>query len=191
MMRVAFKEWAVIVDALGRGDQIIILRKGGISEGRGGFKMEHPRFLLFPTLFHQQRDSVIAAAQARYDEIAPHLARPEILRLDYYAEVTAAKELKSLAEAEALRGQHAWRDEVIAERFGWGRDKGIFAVAVRVFRLPERIELPLRPEYGGCKSWIELEGDIPVGGAKPVLTEAQFEDKVKQFHAALEFSSHC
>ncbi len=39
-MRIAFKEWAVIVDALGRGDQILILRKGGISEGRGGFQIE-------------------------------------------------------------------------------------------------------------------------------------------------------
>ncbi len=37
-VRVAFKEWTVVVDALGRGDQIIILRKGGLSEGRDGFR---------------------------------------------------------------------------------------------------------------------------------------------------------
>ena len=61
-MRIAFKEWAIVVDALGRGDQIIILRKGGISEGRGGFKVEHEQFLLFPTLFHQQRESVTDSA---------------------------------------------------------------------------------------------------------------------------------
>jgi hypothetical protein len=30
-MRIAFKEWAVVVDALGRGDQIIILRKGAVA----------------------------------------------------------------------------------------------------------------------------------------------------------------
>jgi len=29
---------------LGRGDQIIILRKGGISEGRSGFQIEHNRW---------------------------------------------------------------------------------------------------------------------------------------------------
>ena len=33
----AFKEWAVVVDALLRGEQVIILRKGGLREGRGGF----------------------------------------------------------------------------------------------------------------------------------------------------------
>ena len=32
-MRLAFKEWAIIVDALGRGEQILILRKGGLQEG--------------------------------------------------------------------------------------------------------------------------------------------------------------
>lgn len=84
-MRIAFKEWAVVVDALGRGDQIVILRKGGISEGAGGFQVEHPQFLLFPTLYHQQREHVAAAAQARYDVIAPDLPGPETLRLDFSA----------------------------------------------------------------------------------------------------------
>ncbi|MED5454303.1 MAG: DUF1802 family protein, partial [Verrucomicrobiota bacterium] len=39
-MKTAFKEWAVVIDALGRGEQIIILRKGGIHEGKGGFQMD-------------------------------------------------------------------------------------------------------------------------------------------------------
>ena len=72
-MRTAFKEWAIIVDALGRGEQIVILRKGGISEGRGGFQVTQARFLLFPTLFHQQRDAVLPDARRRYDVIAPSL----------------------------------------------------------------------------------------------------------------------
>jgi len=33
----AFKEWQVIVDALAVGEQSLLLRKGGIAEGRGGF----------------------------------------------------------------------------------------------------------------------------------------------------------
>src|SRR5258708_6269605 len=31
---IAFKEWAVVADALGHGEQILILRKGGIREIR-------------------------------------------------------------------------------------------------------------------------------------------------------------
>jgi hypothetical protein len=184
-MRAAFKEWAVIVDALGRGEQIVILRKGGISEGRGGFKMEHPQFFLFPTLFHQQRESVIESAQARYDQIAPQFPSLEILRLEFYAEVMLVEQLHSLDEANALRGQHVWRDEVIAERFDWGREKAIFALGVKVHRLAQPIELPMLESYGGCKSWIELERDIVTNGARPVLSVEEFEAKLNRLRTAL------
>src|SRR5438093_10981103 len=112
-MRVAFKEWAVVVDALGRGEQVVILRKGGIREGRKGFAVEHERFLLFPTLFHQQRESVLPGAQARFDQILPHFLDQSQVQIELLAEVRAWKVLETLADAERLRSQHIWRDEII------------------------------------------------------------------------------
>jgi hypothetical protein len=50
---IAFKEWAVVVDALGRGEQVLILRKGGIREQRGEFQADHHEFWLFPTRYHE------------------------------------------------------------------------------------------------------------------------------------------
>ena len=184
-MRTAFKEWAVVVDSLGRGDQIIVLRKGGIAEGRDGFQIEHSEFLLFPTLYHQQRDLVIPSAQARYDELAPLLPGPDIVRLEYFARVAASRRLECLSDAESLRGQHCWRDEVIADRFEWGRSENIFAIGLRVHRLPLRIELPMTPAYGGCRSWIELEKDVPLTGSQPVLDSVQFDQKLARFLGAL------
>ena len=134
-MPTAFKEWAIVVDALGRGEQILILRKGGISEGRGGFKIEHREFLLFPTLFHQQRGSVLPAAQQRFDDIAAGWTDPSSACIEFFARVVEWKRLESVEAAERLRNQHIWRDKVIAERFDWGREKRIHALAVRVFRL--------------------------------------------------------
>jgi hypothetical protein len=184
-MRIAFKEWAVVVDALGRGDQIIILRKGGISEGRSGFQAEHDRFLFFPTLFHQQRESVLPAAQTRYDVLAPELS-PNSVHIEFVAQVADWKFLDSLEAALRLRGQHIWREEVIRERFDWGKMKSIYAMAVRVFRLPLPIELPMRAEYAGCRSWVELDTIVKPDGAQPVLTDREFEEKLRRFHSALE-----
>ena len=184
-MRTAFKEWAVIVDALGRGDQILILRKGGVSEGRGGFRIEHPRFLLFPTLYHQQRESVTPDAQARFDEIAPRFPPPELVRIKYFAEAVMWRKLDSLSAAESLRGQHCWRDEFIEARFDWGKAKDIFAIAVRVYRLPLALELPMLANYGGCKSWVELDKDLPLIGAVPVLEGPVFDRLLQRFLAAL------
>jgi hypothetical protein len=184
-VRIAFKEWAVVVDALGRGDQIIILRKGGISEGRAGFQVEHPSFLLFPTLFHQQRESVLANAQERYDLIAPNFPAPDKLRIEYFAELTAWEKLDSLEAAQRLRGQHIWRDEVIAERFDWGKSKNIFALAIRVYKLAAPVELTMQPQFGGCKSWVDLETDISTEGALPVLAKGAFDTKMREFREAL------
>ena len=36
IVQTAFKEWAVIVEALGQGEQILILRKGGMPRGEAG-----------------------------------------------------------------------------------------------------------------------------------------------------------
>src|SRR5687768_10426113 len=153
-MTPAFKEWAVVVDALARGEQIFILRKGGIHEGRGGFRMEHDEFILFPTLFHQQRESVIPSAQTRFDQISPHFASPEILRVEYWAQVVEHRALDHFDQVRALAGQHIWREGILLDRFEWGREQSIYAIVVRVHRLPTKFELPMLPEYSGCKSWV-------------------------------------
>jgi hypothetical protein len=185
-VQVAFKEWEIVVDALGQGEQIILVRKGGIHEGQGGFRPEHRRFLLFPTRFHQQREFVVATAQKCFDDMHYLPAPAGFVRLESCAEVVEARRLGNLAQAKALRGQHIWRDEVIEQRFDWGKERAIYALAVRVFRLAAAVALPMNPTYGGCKSWVMLESDISLDGAVPVLDELAFEGKLTKFRTALQ-----
>lgn len=167
-MRMSFKEWAVVVDALERGEQSLILRKGGIAEGRGGFRPEHDRFLLFPTQFHQQRDQVVPAAQRRYDELVEGWTPADRLRITSWAQVKSWQKLERLEDVEALRGQHVWKDSVITERFDWGREQAIYAIHLEVFRLARPWEGALLPGYGGCKSWVELTEDVSTEGSERV-----------------------
>lgn len=183
-MQTAFKEWAVIVEALGQGEQIVILRKGGIAEGRGGFRAEHERFWLFPTRFHQQSEGVVPAASDRFETLT--FPPESILRIEYAAEVVEAHQLESLEAAKQLQGQHIWRNEVIAERFDWGRDHGIYAMAVRVRRLVVPVEMPMLEGYGGCKSWIELVPEMDFSETTPVLENAAWEEKLNAFQGALK-----
>ena len=179
----AFKEWAIVVEALGRGEQIVILRKGGISEGVGGFRAEYERFWLFPTQFHQQAKGVVPASA----EIFSEMIKPAegIAPIQFACEVVEARELDSLEQAQCLQGQHIWREEIVAERFDWGRDQGIYAMAVRVRGLGEAVELPLLEGYGGCRSWIELEPKLDFSVAQPVLTDVDFAEKLAAFQEAL------
>jgi len=54
----AFKEWSLVCRAIGTGLTSLILRKGGIHEGRRGFHFDHDAFWLFPTSFHAQREQL-------------------------------------------------------------------------------------------------------------------------------------
>ncbi len=62
-MTPAFKEWAIVCEALGGGRQSLILRKGGIAEGRDGFAFLHREFFLFPTRFHETLDKTTLPAR--------------------------------------------------------------------------------------------------------------------------------
>src|SRR5215475_1500627 len=88
---VAFKDWAAICDAMGQGRQSLILRKGGLYEGRDGFQFKHPDFFLFPTGFHEQLEKLrpgeagdLRVRGAR-DGIVPIR---ECVRLEWHATVT-------------------------------------------------------------------------------------------------------
>lgn len=183
-MKTAFKEWAVICRALAAGRQTLILRKGGIVETGGEFRPEHPEFLLFPTFSHQSPDSVVPEARSLLPTAAAE--EPEVgeVVFRHWAVVADALHVKDLPAVLRLQGRHIWSDEVIEERFHRWRDS-IYALVVRVYRLPQPVTLPLEEEYTGCKSWVDLSRDIPSEGSAPVLADDEFALRQESIRAAL------
>ncbi len=171
--QVAFKEWAVVVDALGRGEQVLILRKGGVHEQRGEFRLSHREFWLFPTQYHVAETGVIPSKRPALREIAAQ-ARADAVPIQFYAVVEAVHELADLEAVRRLQGRHVWSESVLAQRFAFGRGPGLHALVVRVYRRPEARWLALRPADGGCRSWIELATAVDTAGARPVLAAAEF-----------------
>lgn len=172
-LRVAFKEWAVICQALAEGRQVILLRKGGIAELGGAFRVEHDRFWLLPTYLHQQESGLVEG----YHHLL-HRARAErppegVVRLSHFAEVTRVDRCQTLDQAQALAGQHGWSAASVEARFRY-REPGLFVLAVRVFRVGTVVELAETPYMAGCKSWVELDADLPTEPAEPVLDDYTF-----------------
>lgn len=176
-MEAAFKEWHVVVDALGRGDQIVIMRKGGIDEGANGFEIKHRRFWLFPTQFHQQKDFVIPSAATRV--IPP--AKEDIIPIQFHCEIIDYCELTRTEQIEKIRSQHIWKDEVLVQRMTSGEKDQLHALLVRVSQLPKAIEIPMDDQYGGCRSWIHLNTNLEVDNCTPVLGKDLLEKKIQDF----------
>src|SRR5262245_58889581 len=85
---IAFKEWAAICAALAEGRQSIIIRKGGIHEGREGFRVAHDEFWLFPTYVHEAAAGLIDDAQPLLERAAAVRPREGTLHLAQYAVFT-------------------------------------------------------------------------------------------------------
>src|SRR6187401_2687501 len=124
MESIGSKEWSLICDALGRGEQSIILRKGGISEGRAGFSFRHREFFLFPTFFHEQ------VAKVRIASHNPPEAGDSIT-IRWYAKAERALRIGSLPIAEGLAPLHILTPEVVLERFGY-KAQGVHVAFLRV-----------------------------------------------------------
>jgi hypothetical protein len=166
-MSSGFKEWALICDALGAGKQSVILRKGGIAEGRAGFRFAHDEFLLFPTLFHEQLERLKLPA----DTPKP-AARPDgQIEIRYHARVEWTLDVTDPALQPQLAPFHLWRDEIVEERFRYDEKQAISLAFIRVYRLSSPFVFPDAPRYGGCRSWVTLPDVPPEITFEPVLDE--------------------
>ena len=173
MLRHALKEWAVICRALAEGRQAILLRKGGLAELGGAFRVEQPRFWLFPTYFHEQQAGIVPAAQVLLELAEANKPPAGTLRLEHWAEVVAAYQVKELDWLLRLEDLHCWSEDTVRSRFAH-RQPGLNILAVRVHQMPGVIETPDRPEFAGCRSWVDLGREFPTQGARPVMNDEAF-----------------
>jgi hypothetical protein len=181
---VAFKEWAAICAALGDGLQTLIIRKGGIDEGREGFRVEHGEFWLFPTYQHE-----VAAALEK--DAAPLLASVEAerppegtLRLAQYAVVTDVFHVLDENRLPRLAGQHLWSPQTVGERFAYRRP-GLFILTVRVYSRREPHLIPDSPHLAGCRSWVDLPLELSTDNLEPALSDDAFDQRRRQIQEVL------
>ena len=159
-MPIAFKEWAAICRALASGRQDVILRKGGIVEPGGGFRVAHDRFLLMPTFLHQSADQLIPEARDLLDGIDDDRPAAGTVVLSHVAEVVRSSKIVAIDDLRPFRRRHVWADAVVAERFHrWKDELHVLEVAVRP--LPEPLVVPWLDQYGGCTSWVTLATPDP------------------------------
>ena len=183
--RTALKEWAVLCDAMARGEIIAMVRKGGIREQRAGFAVRHDRFLLYPTYFHA-REGELAPRFRETLAIAAATQPPAgIVRLSLVADVAAVWQVGDLEVLRAIDDEHGLVWSAVESRFNYRGVPGVQVVAVRVSRLPALADVPEIRRYAGCVSWVELDEDIDVGAALAVLDDRAFDACLDRLRSAL------
>ena len=162
----ALKEWSNVIDALGRGEQIILIRKGGIADPH--FGIEADRFYLYPTYFHQ-------------GETDPRSR----VSITHWCEVVQTWSVRDMELIERLQPLVDIPRETLEARYRFRPDQALFVIAVRTFALAEPVEVAYREDYGGCRSWVSVEEEIDVEGSIPVMTDAELRAKIETIDALL------
>ena len=158
----AFKEWQVVCEALAAGRQKVILRKGGIHEGREGFAWKYEEFALFPTRFHSQKEGVKSVDWERFGEDGvSEWQEGEVVPVTWQCRVTKAVTLENWEDVQALDGLHIWTERVVRERFDWTmkgmKGQSLHAAFVEVRKNPSKMNLVYSKKcHGGCRSWLKV-----------------------------------
>ena len=185
----SFKEWAVVVEALVRGEQVLLLRKGGISEVGKHFRVAHDRFLLYPTLEHQKEELLKPAHRERLARLLAEGQDAGAINFGCLAEVAEVMELSEEEQLRSLSPYHIWSDDYAHSRLRWKPRHPLTAMLLRVYRMETPKAVPYKPHYGGCKSWVDLEEEVHLGSLTPVLDDYQFATQVRAIQDALNVAA--
>tara|TARA_R110002096_G_scaffold16662_2_gene56836 strand:- start:1775 stop:2353 length:579 start_codon:yes stop_codon:yes gene_type:complete len=156
---VAFKEWQLVAEAIGEGGQSVLLRKGGISEGKAGFQWLHEQFFLFPSFFHEQDDQVKTRLDGSKRNLAKEGWSDDHISFSVFVETVATGRITTWEEVQRLDPYHIWAENTVRERFDWGDEPGISYAVIRAFLLRDPWVLKNRKGFGGCRSWIGLPAE--------------------------------
>ncbi|ADG05243.1 DUF1802 family protein [Kyrpidia tusciae] len=178
----ALKEWAVAIRALDAGDQILLLRKGGIVEETKDFRVRGASFFLYPTYEHQKKELVKPEWHRQLEAtLRGREMPPKEVEITHAARVVEDIELQDEAALANLADLHIWTENYASQRLHWRPYKPLHVLAVRVYRLDEPRILPVRETYLGCTSWIRLEDQVSSRGV-PVLGDQEFRERLEAVH---------
>ncbi len=199
-MPIAFKEWAVTVRALAEGEQLITLRKGGVREPGKHFRVEHERFFLYPTFDHQRSDLVRESHQPELRRAleegvwadgepsvhqlhhGPGVQPPDRVRIRAWAAIAAQYTITDARTVDALSPFYVWTPDYAEKRLEWKRRHPLHVLLLRTYRIPRPVTVKVKDEYGGCRSFLELQRDLPFEGT-PVLSDEEFGRAAEEIEA--------
>ncbi len=187
-LRHALKEWAIAVNALENGRTIVLLRKGGIREQKNRFTIAQTQVLLYPTYEHQQPHLLKDDYQSQVQSVSTGW-HPDQVQVSSVADITHIFQVSDAAILDALLPFHIWNSQFAAERFQWKPKSPLYVLLLRVSKLPMPQIIAYRTEYGGCRSWIDLDAAIDMDSATPVLDEQAYSDQVEKIQKIVSNST--
>ena len=183
--QMALKEWAVTVEAMAKGDQVLLLRKGGIHEDGKDFRVIHREFLFYPTYLHQKEDLLQPAYQPVLRKLLEQPQDNDRITFSYWARAEELLEISEQEKVDNLEPHHIWTTAYAQSKLHWKPMLPMSVLLLRIYKLEQPVTVPYLPEYGGCTSWVEVLSDVNLGRMEPVLNDAEFQRRCDDIKRSL------
>lgn len=188
---VALKEWGIAIAGLARGEQVLLVRKGGITEETRDFRLEETSFYLYPTYEHQRADLIKEPYRDELHKMVEGMELPpRQVTITHAAHVTDDITISDPEVLKLLDQFHILTPNYAEERLNWKADKPLHILIVRTYRLTETKTIPVADSYLGCKSWITLEQPVADTDLVSVLNDEEFAAKRQGILDALGINRH-
>ena len=183
--QMALKEWAVTCRALARGEQVLLLRKGGIHEDGKDFRVIHREFLLYPTYEHQKSELLQPGHQPALDELLSLPRTANQITFSHFAKAEEVLEVSDQTKVDDLEPHYIWTTAYAQSRLRWKPMLPLSILLLRVYKMETPVTAPFLPEYSGCTSWVEILNDVPLGKMEPVLEDEEFQARIDAVKGSL------
>ena len=183
--QMALKEWAITVEAMAQGNQILLLRKGGIHETGKDFRVIHREFLFYPTYLHQKEDLLQPSHQPTLRKMLEQQHNDEKITFSYWAKAEEVLEISDQEKVDDLEPHYIWTTAYAQSKLHWKPMLPLSVLLLRVYKLANPVTVSYLPEYGGCTSWGEILSDVNLGNLEPVLDDTEFKKRVDDVKGTL------
>ena len=180
-----FKDWAISCAALGEGKQVMLFRKAGIAETNDEFKVEHPKFFLYPTWIHQTPEGVKEEHAGMLERVLAQRPAVGTNRIEYWSKVEEALVMTDMDQVMRQKDHHVWSQRTIEKRWDWAPERKLWMLLLKTYKLKTPIEFQIKDEYEGCFSWFNLQGEFENLPCEPVLPEEQWQSMAAKVRNAL------
>src|SRR5579864_6203255 len=114
----ALKEWASAIASLSHGEQVVLIRKGGIADPN--FGLEATRFYLFPTNFHDGGSGP-----------------PAEVPITHWCEAVRTWKVRDLQRLLGLEPFVVFDRTTLETRYRFRPDQAVHVIGVRTWALPK------------------------------------------------------
>ncbi|MDY9924374.1 DUF1802 family protein [Methanobacterium sp.] len=150
-----FKEWNAIIEALGQGKQVIVIRK---------YSPSARDFFLYPTISYTRKENYLDAFKDKDREFILEHALPKqsekLIEIKYFAHVHKLIEMPS-RNIRKITNEHMWNESHVTNYLK-GKKAKIWVLRVYKLEKPHMVKKIKGMLYGNLENGIELEGMTPV-----------------------------